>query len=100
MSADTEAMGSPDRGDPEDLPTAEATDCRDHAVPGGPADVADHALLGTAQIRALADTLGIRPTKQWGQNFVIDKGTVRRIVRAADLRGDDVVYGPMSLDPA
>lgn len=90
MSADTEAMGSPDRGDPEGLPPAEPTDCYDHAVHGGPAD-ADYALLGPAQIRALADTLGIRPTKQWGQNFVIDKGTVRRIVRAADLRGDDVV---------
>ncbi|WP_151526944.1 16S rRNA (adenine(1518)-N(6)/adenine(1519)-N(6))-dimethyltransferase RsmA [Serinicoccus kebangsaanensis] len=49
------------------------------------------ALLGPAQIRALADRLGIRPTKQWGQNFVIDKGTVRRIVRTADVGTGDVV---------
>ena len=49
------------------------------------------SLLGPAQIRALADRLGIRPTKQWGQNFVIDGGTVRRIVRAAHLEPDDVV---------
>jgi 16S rRNA (adenine1518-N6/adenine1519-N6)-dimethyltransferase len=48
-------------------------------------------LLGPADVRALADRLGIRPTKQRGQNFVIDANTVRRIVRAADLRPDDVV---------
>ncbi|WP_022924493.1 16S rRNA (adenine(1518)-N(6)/adenine(1519)-N(6))-dimethyltransferase RsmA [Serinicoccus marinus] len=51
----------------------------------------DAALLGPAQVRDLAARLGIRPTKQWGQNFVIDKGTVRRIVRAADVGTDDVV---------
>jgi 16S rRNA (adenine1518-N6/adenine1519-N6)-dimethyltransferase len=48
-------------------------------------------LLGPADVRALASRLGIRPTKQRGQNFVIDANTVRRIVRAADLRADDVV---------
>ncbi len=48
-------------------------------------------LLGPADVRALAERLGIRPTKQRGQNFVIDANTVRRIVRAADLRADDVV---------
>jgi 16S rRNA (adenine1518-N6/adenine1519-N6)-dimethyltransferase len=48
-------------------------------------------LLGPADVRALAARLGIRPTKQRGQNFVIDANTVRRIVRAADLRTDDVV---------
>ncbi|RZS87434.1 dimethyladenosine transferase [Motilibacter rhizosphaerae] len=48
-------------------------------------------LLGPAEVRALAAELGIRPTKQLGQNFVIDHGTVRKIVRAAELRPDDVV---------
>ena len=48
-------------------------------------------LLGAGQIRELAGRLGVRPTKQWGQNFVIDANTVRRIVRLADLRPDDVV---------
>lgn len=48
-------------------------------------------LLGPADVRALAARLGIRPTKQRGQNFVIDANTVRRIVRAADLRPEDVV---------
>ena len=37
-------------------------------------------LLGPAEIRALAGRLDVRPTKRLGQNFVIDAGTVRRIV--------------------
>ena len=48
-------------------------------------------LLGAAEIRLLADRLGIRPTKQRGQNFVIDANTVRRIVRTANLVAQDVV---------
>lgn len=59
--------------------------------PQEPAAQRDEQLLGPAQVRELAARLGIRPTKQWGQNFVIDKGTVRRIVRAADVGPDDVV---------
>jgi len=49
------------------------------------------ALLGPAEIRALAERLGVRPTKQLGQNFVIDPNTIRRIVRAAGLRPADTV---------
>ena len=48
-------------------------------------------LLGAAEIRLLADRLGIRPTKQRGQNFVIDANTVRRIARTAALAPDDIV---------
>jgi 16S rRNA (adenine1518-N6/adenine1519-N6)-dimethyltransferase len=48
-------------------------------------------LLGPVEVRALADELGLRPTKRLGQNFVHDPNTVRRIVRAADLAPDDVV---------
>jgi 16S rRNA (adenine1518-N6/adenine1519-N6)-dimethyltransferase len=48
-------------------------------------------LLGAGQIRDLAGRLGVRPTKKWGQNFVIDGNTVRRIVRLADLGSNDVV---------
>jgi 16S rRNA (adenine1518-N6/adenine1519-N6)-dimethyltransferase len=48
-------------------------------------------LLGGSEVRALADRLGLRPTKARGQNFVTDANTVRRIVRTADLRPDDVV---------
>lgn len=48
-------------------------------------------LLGPADIRQIAARLGIRPAKRLGQNFVIDPGTIRRIVAMADLRPDDVV---------
>jgi 16S rRNA (adenine1518-N6/adenine1519-N6)-dimethyltransferase len=48
-------------------------------------------LLGPADVRRLAAALGVRPTKRWGQNFVVDANTVRRIVRAAELTADDVV---------
>ncbi|MGC4110840.1 MAG: 16S rRNA (adenine(1518)-N(6)/adenine(1519)-N(6))-dimethyltransferase RsmA [Nocardioides sp.] len=48
-------------------------------------------LLGPADVRALAARLDVRPTKQRGQNFVIDANTVRRIVREADLHREDVV---------
>src|SRR3954451_16053698 len=47
-------------------------------------------LLGPADVRALAAELDVRPTKQRGQNFVIDANTVRRIVRAAGVGPDDV----------
>jgi 16S rRNA (adenine1518-N6/adenine1519-N6)-dimethyltransferase len=54
------------------------------------------ALLGPAEIRDLAGRLGLRPTKTLGQNFVIDGGTVRKIVRSARVRpGERVVeVGP------
>ena len=48
-------------------------------------------LLGPAEVRFLADKLGIRPTKQRGQNFVIDANTVRRIVRESGVTGADTV---------
>ncbi|WP_433056313.1 16S rRNA (adenine(1518)-N(6)/adenine(1519)-N(6))-dimethyltransferase RsmA [Dactylosporangium sp. CS-033363] len=48
-------------------------------------------LLGPNDVRQLAARLGIRPTKQLGQNFVHDPNTVRRIVRAAELTPDDLV---------
>ena len=48
-------------------------------------------LLGGGDIRALAAELGLRPTKRWGQNFVVDPNTVRRIARSARLSPDDVV---------
>jgi 16S rRNA (adenine1518-N6/adenine1519-N6)-dimethyltransferase len=48
-------------------------------------------LLGPADVRSLAAGLGLRPTKQRGQNFVIDANTCRRIVRTAGVGPDDVV---------
>ncbi|WP_286929764.1 16S rRNA (adenine(1518)-N(6)/adenine(1519)-N(6))-dimethyltransferase RsmA [Aeromicrobium sp. UBA7512] len=48
-------------------------------------------LLGAADIRRLAAEAGVRPTKQKGQNFVIDGNTVRRIVDVSGVGPDDVV---------
>lgn len=42
-------------------------------------------------MRELAERLGVRPAKRWGQNFVVDANTVRRIVRVAEVVPDDVV---------
>lgn len=49
------------------------------------------SLLGPSDIRALAERLGVRPTKQLGQNFVVDPNTIRRIVRAAEVTAEDTV---------
>ncbi|MDQ4503711.1 16S rRNA (adenine(1518)-N(6)/adenine(1519)-N(6))-dimethyltransferase RsmA [Sinomonas sp. ASV322] len=48
-------------------------------------------LLGAADIRALAEEIGVRPTKTLGQNFVIDGNTIRRIVAAAKLDAGETV---------
>ncbi|KOX17779.1 ribosomal RNA small subunit methyltransferase A [Nocardiopsis sp. NRRL B-16309] len=48
-------------------------------------------MLTPGDVRELAGRFGIRPTKTLGQNFVIDHGTVRRIVRVAGVTDDDVV---------
>jgi 16S rRNA (adenine1518-N6/adenine1519-N6)-dimethyltransferase len=48
-------------------------------------------LLGAAEIRELAEKLGVRPTKKLGQNFVIDPNTINRIVAAANLTPEDLV---------
>lgn len=43
-------------------------------------------LLTARDIREIAADIGLRPTKQKGQNFVIDPNTVRSIVTSARLR--------------
>ena len=48
-------------------------------------------LLGSGEIRRLAQELDLRPTKKLGQNFVIDPNTIRKIVAAADLSPRDKV---------
>ena len=66
---------------------------KDAAAPAAPvtAPADDAALLGPAQVRELAERLEVRPTKQWGQNFVVDANTVRKIVRVAGVGASDVV---------
>ena len=48
-------------------------------------------LLGPAEVREIAARLDLRPTKQRGQNFVIDANTVRRIVRESGVVDGEVV---------
>lgn len=48
-------------------------------------------LLGPAEVRDLAELLGVTPTKKLGQNFVHDPNTVRRIVRIAEVAAGDTV---------
>lgn len=69
--------------------TASGVPASEDATPDDAASVPQ--LLGPAEIRALAERLGVRPVKQLGQNFVIDPNTIRRIVRAAGLRPEDTV---------
>ncbi len=47
-------------------------------------------LLGAAEIREIAERIGVRPTKKLGQNFVVDANTCRKIVKSADVRPEDV----------
>lgn len=57
-----------------------------HSEPKG----AGH-LLGAADVRRIARRADIHPTKRLGQNFVIDPGTVRRIVRLSKVGAKDHV---------
>ena len=50
-----------------------------------------NGLLDATAVRELANQLDLRPSKQRGQNFVTDANTVRRIVIASSVAGDDVV---------
>jgi 16S rRNA (adenine1518-N6/adenine1519-N6)-dimethyltransferase len=48
-------------------------------------------LLDPTAIRELARQLGLRPSKQRGQNFVTDANTVRKIVAASGVAANDIV---------
>jgi 16S rRNA (adenine1518-N6/adenine1519-N6)-dimethyltransferase len=48
-------------------------------------------LLGAADVRELARSVGVRPSKRLGQNFVVEPGTVRKIAALAAIGPDDVV---------
>jgi 16S rRNA (adenine1518-N6/adenine1519-N6)-dimethyltransferase len=47
-------------------------------------------LLGAAEIREIAERIGVRPTKKLGQNFVVDANTCRKIVKSAGVGPEDV----------
>ncbi|PLS31015.1 dimethyladenosine transferase [Bifidobacterium margollesii] len=65
--------------------TAQTT--RTHTEP----DEGHPGLLGASDIRRIAAEAGVTPTKKFGQNFVIDPGTVRRIARTAEINADSQV---------
>jgi 16S rRNA (adenine1518-N6/adenine1519-N6)-dimethyltransferase len=48
------------------------------------------SLLGATEIRALAASLDLKPSKSLGQNFVIDANVCRKIVRTAGVTSTDV----------
>ena len=60
------------------------------AGPAGPGRLRAADLLGPTDVRALAASLGIEPSKRLGQNFVVDAGTVMRITAMAGLDASDV----------
>lgn len=47
-------------------------------------------LLGAVEIRELAASLDLRPTKKLGQNFVVDANTCRKIVKLGDVTDQDI----------
>jgi len=47
-------------------------------------------LLGAAEIREIAERIGVNPTKKLGQNFVVDANTCRRIVKSAGVEKSDI----------
>lgn len=47
--------------------------------------------LSASDIRTLSERFDVHPTKTLGQNFVVDSGTVSRIVRAGGVRAGDTV---------
>jgi 16S rRNA (adenine1518-N6/adenine1519-N6)-dimethyltransferase len=49
------------------------------------------SLLDPTAVREIAARLGLRPTKQRGQNFVTDANTVRRIVATSGVGPEDAV---------
>ena len=51
----------------------------------------EQGLLDPGAIRSIAAELELRPSKQRGQNFVIDQNTVRRLVSLSGAGPDDIV---------
>lgn len=90
----SETQNDPSSDLPIDQPHTEAHP--EHGRHAAAPAKAPSALLGPAEIRDLAEMLGVNPTKKLGQNFVIDANTVRRIVKVAQITpGDTVVeVGP------
>jgi len=48
-------------------------------------------LTSLTEIKELLESAGAHPKKQYGQNFLINKGVLEKIVESADIKKDDVV---------
>lgn len=48
-------------------------------------------LLGARRLREVLDRHGARPRKAWGQHFVVDPNTIRKLVSLAELSPSDTV---------
>lgn len=48
-------------------------------------------LTSRTVIKNLLKNQGIRPLKHFGQNFLVDKGVLEKIIKAADLQSKDIV---------
>lgn len=86
----------PTPGFPAGFPSRAARVCSTEAAENLCGRLWGVTLLTARDIRDIAADIGLRPTKQKGQNFVIDPNTVRSIVAAADLAGEQnvVEIGP------
>ncbi|HEU5088010.1 MAG TPA: rRNA adenine N-6-methyltransferase family protein, partial [Roseiflexaceae bacterium] len=51
----------------------------------------ENPYLQLPRIKAALRTLGVRPTRAMGQNFLIDAAALAAIVEAAEIAGDDLV---------
>ena len=49
------------------------------------------SLLSPSDVRALAASIDFKPTKRWGQNFVVDANTVRRLVTLSGVQPGETV---------
>jgi 16S rRNA (adenine1518-N6/adenine1519-N6)-dimethyltransferase len=49
------------------------------------------SLTSPAQVDALLRRHGLRPRKRWGQNFLIDRNTLRNVLRAAEVEPEDCI---------
>jgi 16S rRNA (adenine1518-N6/adenine1519-N6)-dimethyltransferase len=58
-------------------------------VNGDPSQPSQTVPLGSW--RATLESLGIRPSKRLGQNFLVERGIVRRMIKAAEIEPDDLV---------
>src|SRR5688572_8084311 len=51
----------------------------------------ENPYLNLARIRAALRTLDVRPSRDMGQNFLLDAGILQKIVDAAELKADQTV---------